>query len=696
MIAGLSLLGRQQGEDYLDVDGVKYPLPRKPEGLDTLEEWDLLRTTPLEPFQAATVLGDDSLISDDRISSAVFGSDTFSGGIGVRRYKEIEGLSGYQDGDLLSLEGVLTSPLFPESVGTVPVNIGTNPRGFGLNWTAQYQFLVWAPSTVRPYVWNSVGAAFETLTGPPVGAMSTFASFNKLGQYYVGCWLSGIWYSTDGKNWTQGWTPGGGIQLRGLVKHNNNLYVLVAGEGGVNTMRFRWISTEAQLTAGVGVAWPGVGVDTNFPGGNIHNIVNWTDENTGDTMIYLVDAFRVYGYSDNDYWIQYWDIPDAHQSYQPYIWVNPRDNLLYVGSGRAKSIYALNHQTIDEVGPNKGFGLSQQAIPGDFVCTILDGNTRFMFALGYPTDTTGTGRIMVAGDNMGWSPLMRGPRTDDEVLDGAVTASTSRIKGMFYFDQWLVTIKDGGLVQRIFFPDEPFTSYRGSGVAPTAYPWGKNRTGGYSWAYSPEFDAGNETLYKLLKYFRILAERQVTAAPGLPSGGGVKFKYQIDGGSWTTPVTILPGAGNWPAVLPIPSANDQRGTQFRKLRWAIGVQSNGSSTWDTAIIRGIIVGLTKEPDIYDGLQCVIDLSDARWRDEEGNPIKEFYGRDRKELRALIETLKSGPSSGTKRHYPVTIGANGQVKSYASCDIRVSGSTDPNTDYGKFTFTMRALDAPPSG
>jgi hypothetical protein len=684
-----AILGTDLEKDYIQVGGIKFPLPKSP--ANGGEEYEIMRTTPLEPFQASSVLGDDSLIADDRIASAAF-SD-FRPGIGTRRYTEIESIGGVQDGDLRTLEGVLTVPFARESLGVLPAAMGNPQYGYGLSDNAQYRYLTWSV-TVRPYVYDSTVPVWQTLTGPVAGQRLPPQGVARLGRYFVACFNTPaeIWYSLDGNTWTRGWTPGSGV-FQGIAEHDGKTYVLY-NDQTLNTLVFRWAATEAQLTAGVGVAWPGVSITYNYDGGRVFNIVNWTDDKTGDPMLYFSNAQKIVGYNDADFWSDFWFVPDYHSSYELYLVANPRDRLLYACHSRGNGVYVFNHQTVEEIGPNKDFGLPIGSNPGNFGVAGLAANTRNLFLFCQAQVANQQGRILVANDAFGWSPLVRGRRASNEDLNAVVSAN-QEIRGMFYAFGKLVYFVGNGVganaIEYVYHPDAPYTPYH---PIFSAVPPGRRREPGTWWAESAEFDAGHELLFKLLKYFRIHIERQATGAYSLMSSAGteIRFKYAIDGGGWSAH-TVLGPLDTWPKVIPLPSLANQSGLPFRKLRWAIGVNaSNNVNNYETPIVRSVVVGMTREPDIYDGIQVVVDLSDERW---DNGRLKSFGGLTRQALRREVEELKSGPGV-TKTHYPVVLGWRGNTKTYASCDVRVSGVEDPNSRYGRFTLTLRDLTAPADG
>lgn len=685
------LFGTQDEEDYFQVGTVKLPLPKNAEGRPG--EFETLRTTPLEPFQASTVLGDSSLISDDRIAQAVF-SD-FRPGLGKRRYVAAESLSGYQDGDLLTVEGVATLPprrnllVANGAAGRLPAAASapaTGPvLGYGLGWGALfiYDFLAWAPDISRAYAWNSTFNQFDVLTGPP-NAAPPYSGFARFARYHVLCLGTGIWYSTDGQLYTQGWTPGGTITLRGLVNHDNKLYV-AAYDSATNGLKLYWVATRAQLIAGIGVAWPGVSTDELIleTAEVVVNLVDWKDERN-NRQIQIVTTRRIASYDDADFFTTFWPVPDADDSARPFGFVSPRDDLLYLCfGGKNNSVFVFNHQTVEETGPNKEFGIPKGN--ANFTIGALTGNSRHMFALGLGPQ----GRVLIANDAFGWSPFVRARLTTPSDLNSAPTSANEKIAGMLYFGSRLVVLMQGGGAEYVDWPDEASSVYNfaiaGSVPDVRAYEQGP------FYLYSPEFDAGNELLQKIGKWWTLVAENPTgsnAASAGLPTGCQLLFGYQFDGGSWTT-ATALGAVDAFPHVVGL----DPSGfPPFRKLRFRVALQGASAGTLITPILRAAALAYTREPNIYDGLQVVIDLSEQRFRLLDGQL---FYGRDRQYLRNFIETLKSGPSV-VKTHYPVSYSYAGNVRSYASVDVRVSGTEDPQDGYGHYTLTLRDLSPPYSG
>lgn len=684
------LLGTQLDEDYIQIGSVKLPLPKNPtaEG----EEWESLRTTPLEPFQASVVLGDDSLISDDRIAIGVF-SD-FHPGVGVRRYTEVESVAGIEDGDLLTVEGVATLQPYRNvlaGAASLPAGVYGNvpATGFLFNWTQRYRYAAYSPTGVTR-IWDSTLSTFGAPTGPPDGT-PPYSAFARFAGYWVYCVLSGgvgtIWYSTDGKAYTAGWAPGGTTQFLGLMRHDGKLYAFTR-DTATNEMNARWISTQAQLTAGAGVAWPGVSA-LGFAlevAEVVTNIVEWTDKITGDKMLYVLTSRRLIGYNDGDFWVEYWLVPNANDSWRPFALAFPRDNLLYIALDGTDSVFVFNHQTIEEIGPNKGFGLPKFG-NGALALKLLAANTRNMFAFG----TSNHARILIANDAFGWSPFYRPTLANPADLTSAIASAATRVAGMFLAETRVVVILGNGAVEYLEWPDTSASIYK---YDPTGASINRAHHVGPNWIVSGEFDGGQELLWKLAKWFRLHLER-MNGTYALPPNCQAFFKWQFDGGAWSS-VTTLTSANTFPKTLPLPSLASQTGIAFRKLRWAFGLQGEAVSfNYETPILRAVQIGFTREPDIYDGLQVTIDLTDDRFDDGNGRPLMNFYGRDRAYLRNYIETLKSGPGVA-KTHYPVTIGWRGFTKTYASMDVRVAGVEDPQDRYGRWVLTLRQLDAPPDG
>lgn len=690
------LLGTQEEEDYFQIGTVKLPLPKVPEG--RMEEFETLRTTPLEPFQASTVLGDSSLISDDRIAQAVF--NDFRPGLGKRRFVAQESLSGFQDGTLLTVEGVATLPPYRNALsGTLAAGTaswtGKIVVGYPFALSHRYQFALWGPNVgaggATMYVYDSIGGAFilPNLGGVPVAVTLPYSGFGRMGQYYVICWQNSIYYSIDGQAYSQGWGPLN-TRFEGLVEHDGKLYVL-ARNTTTNLLRFYWIATEAQLTAGVGVAWPGSSssaVDFQLRSGeSVINLVDWKDERN-NRQIHFVTTQRIVSYDDADFFTTFWKVPNATDAGRPFLTVDPRDDLLYCCFGQSNnSVFVFNHQTVEEVGPNKEFGIPKGN--ANFTIDLLAANSRHMFALGLGPQ----GRILIANDAFGWSPFVRARLTTPSDLASAPLTSNEIIVGMLYIESRLIVITKGGTVEYIDWPDEASSVYNllPSGSVPDvrAYEQGPH------YQYSPEFDAGNELLHKLAKWWTLHVEDPSNAAGpslNLPTGCQLFFGWQFDGGAWTTYATTINALSTFPYRIPLPDINTQTGVVWRKCRFRYALQGASAGTLITPVFRAAILAYTREPDIYDGMQVVIDLSEQRFNLLDGQL---FYGKDRQYLRSFIETLKSGPFV-SKTHYPVTIGYGGNVRSYPSMDVRVSGTEDPQSGYGHYTLTLRDVSAPLSG
>jgi hypothetical protein len=687
------LFGTQDEEDYFQVGTVKLPLPKVAEGRPG--EFETLRTTPLEPFQASTVLGDSSLISDDRIAQGVF-SD-FRPGLGKRRYVAAESLSGYQDGDLLTVEGVATLPPRRNALAGA-LNAGTASwagklvLGYPFALGNRYQFALWGPNSgaggATMYVRDSVTNTFvlPNLGGAPVATTLPYNGFGRIGQYIVIAWLNSIYYSLDGQAYTQGWSPAN-TRFEGLIEHDNKLYVL-ARSTLTNLARLYWVANEAQLTAGVGVAWPGSSAsaeDLQLRSTElVVNLVDWKDERN-NRQIQIVTTRRIVSYDDADFFTDFWRVPNASDTYRPCAFVSPRDDLLYVCFGFSNnSVFVFNRQTVEETGPNKEFGIPKGN--ANFAIALLAGTSRHMFALGLGPQ----GRVLIANDAFGWSPFVRARLTTPSDLGSAPSSANEIVVGMVYVESRLYVVTQGGTVEYVDWPDEAASVYNfaSSGSVPDVRAYEQ----GPFYLYSPEFDAGNELLRKIGKWWTLLVENPTglnAATPGLPTSCQAFFGYQFDGGSWTTYATTINAASSFPYIVPL----DPSGfPPFRKVRFRIALQGASAGTLITPILRGVTTAYTREPDIYDGMQVAIDLSQQRFDLLDGQL---FYGRDRQYLRNFIDTLKSGPTIA-KAHYPVSYSYAGNVRTYASVDVRVSGTEDPQDGYGHYTLTLRDLSAPLSG
>lgn len=681
------VLGTQLEEDYIQVGDVKLPLPKSPKGRG--EEYEMLRTTPLEPFQASVVIGDDSLISDDRIAQAVF-SD-FRPGLGKRRYNEVDGLTGYGDGDLDTNDsGYVTLPHLPVAVNAsggalgaawrTPAGVSRMVTGFGydndLTAGATFSCALWIPDETALAVYDRTLPGWRTGTG--LGASTVpLAGLVRWGGLYVCCTQTTIYTSTDGYNFTARWVPGGTLQCKGLVEHDNKLYVVIQDFAPAGTIRLYWVATQAQLT--VGTAWPASSLDAFplQPNELVINIVDWKDK-IDDRQIFVITNFRIIAYNDADFWSFFSSHYQYNLAIRPAGFVNPRDDLLYTSfGGLNKAVKVYNHQTIEDVGPWREGGFAAGAI-SDFSIVQMFGNSRWVFAFCRSRNASGAGRVLRANDSFGWSTAVRATQADPADFDSAVT---NNLTGGFYFGDYLYVVMASGAVNRLFFPDRGDLAPYNTDVVYDAGP---------RWLYTAEFDAGHEDGWKLAKWWRILLET-LTGAYSLGAGQEFLIKWQIDGGAWSS-VTTLTSASTFPATVYLPSFADQRGLPFRKLRFAYALDGGTTSTATPPLVRAVTLAYTREPDIYDGLQVVVDLSRERW-DQLPNSL--FYGLDRAALRNYLDTLKSGPGTA-KRHYPVTIGWAGYQKVYASCDVRVSGVEDPQDRYGHFSLTLREVTAPPSG
>jgi hypothetical protein len=686
------LAGTQLDKDYIEIGGVKLPVPRHPYGEQ--DEWLAMRTTPLEPFQASVVLGDDSLVSEDRVATGVF-SDV-KPGIGNRRWQEVESVSGIQDGDLVTVEGLVHLPPYRNAVTGTLIATTADPTnkvvvGYMFTLGQRYQFALWGPTIGAGgntmYIYDSVTTSFVVPVGPAFSWAPPHTAFGKIGQYWVMCGHGQIWYTTDGLNYTQGWSPAD-THFEGMIRHDGKIYVLVRNTL-TNLCQFYWASSEAQITGGVGVPWPASGVTFQLSTTeNVINLVEWTDKITGDKMIYAATTRRLIGYNDGDFWVDYWAVPYPFDAYRPFACVNPRDGLLYMCfGGQNDSVFVFNHQQQDEVGPNKNFGIMRGG-NDSFTIYTLQANSRHMFALGLGAQ----GRVLVANDAFGWSPFVRARLADPTDLTSLPSPANEKITGCLYGEGRLYIVMAGGKVEYLDWPDWAASVYNfpTTGVTARAY-----ETGPF-WNYSPEFDAGQELLYKLTKWWRFHLEK-VNGSYSLPTvdaNSRFYFKYQIDGGAWSA-TTTLTTVDTFPYVLALPSLVVQTGQAFRKLRFAYGLRGPATIARETPILRSVQLAFTREPDIYDGLQVTVDLTDERWTDGNGKVIGHFYGRDRRSLRTFLETLKSGPAQA-KQHYKVVLGGAYEQKTYQSMDVRVSAVEDPQDRYGRYTLTLRDLTAPASG
>lgn len=648
-------MGDQPGEDYIQVGSIKWPLPRAPESEDGPGwDWGALHFSPLEPFSPTTVAGDDSLVSDDRIAQQVWAD--MRRGIGVFEYVESESLSGCQDSDLDTSQGVITLP-------TKKVAIGAG-GGISAAWAAHapiygmrvldsgnVRWLLWNGTDTTTYQYNIATDAWFTLSS----TNTVYAIVPYAGYYYMAT-SGGLRRSSPGISALWGGVASSN-DFRALCVHDGKLY---AYDATLN--KVVWTDP-----ANAATAWPGVSAQT-VPleaGETVEQLLEWKDAFDNKCVTIVTDR-RLILYSDQDYFGSMFATGRQGGHPRAHAWV--RDGNLYLTDYPfSDTIWAIDHQSADEVSPNKLGGIQANQ---RFAVSHLAGDFRYLYA--FCPNRTGKaypGRVLKGSEAFGWSGLNRGKLANPEDWNSAVTAP---ITGGAYGQGEVLTIYADGSTVVQQSPDRGDLAYN---VDDLTY------ENGPLWLWSAWTDCGLEDAAKIAAWFRLMAIKNDRTF-GLPTGGAVQFKAEFDA---TLFGTYGPGA-TYPATIPLPDTN-QAGQPFIRLRWGIGLTSTGV----TPIIRSVGLHYERAPDIYDGLQVPIDLSRARFSPED----MRFYGLTRDDLLVELAKLKQAPGK-PKRFYPVTLGVGNALVTYKACDVRVSGNIDPSTGYGILVFTLRDVSYPPSG
>lgn len=679
--------GTQEEEDYLQVGNVKFPLPVTPPGQGG--DWGSLHLAPMEPFSSSTVAGDDTLISDDRIAQQVW-SD-LRAGTGLYAYTESQSLSGYQDGDLdTTMPGVITLPPARHRVTdhdttrvtTAPVYGVAGRPGGAIGW------FLWSPRSGHATGYDTVGDDlldydFSLGEGRTINDILPL----PLG-YLIAVGGGGLYFVPhDDATPIAAW----GKEILALAHHDGKVYGL--GADGY----MYWASESVAMGYASWVASPNEANQSAAtfvpcsPDEQVTQMLEWRAADDARTLL-VVTTERLVFYADADYFRQF--VRHSKPAWpRAYVW--ERDDNLYVTNyPHNERVLVYDHQTIDEVGPNKGGGIQRNQ---RFAVASLGGHWRNMFAFctdqqdgdgdprGYP------GRTMKATEAFGWCGLDRGTLADPDDWDSTVT---DPIIGGFYGEEHAYTVRASGIVTMQDVPDEPALPY---------FLAAQDFDDGPCWLVSAETDASLEQIKKLAEWWRLNAILP-DGRFGIPANTTLRFRYQVDGGAWQEVVNVV-GALNrqvglflirsnentdsdWPLTVPLKAgALSQEGDAFYRLRWAIGLTGNAGFS---PFVRSIALHYVRLAHVYDGLQVAVDLSVARFQHYKDG---RFYGRDREDLLYELNKLRSGAAP---YQWPVVIGTGGAETVYRAMDVRVSGDLDPSTGFGRWTFTLRDLTAPRSG
>jgi len=659
-----AVTGEQANEDYIQVGGTKWPLPRAPEGEAGHDsDWGSLHFSPLEPFSPTTVAGDDTLVSDDRIAQQVWAD--MRAGIGLFEYTEAESLSGCQDSDLDTSQGVIILPTKKVVVGaTFPIPgawAATGPiYGIRINDGSNFRWCVWKTTSDTFYLQDAVSTGWLGVQLVPGAIVNAIIPFS---YHYVMATSNGIYaFLLSGSTLTPDtlWVTGS----IGLCEHDGKVYTYRPSDN-----KLYW-STQPLLPA---TAWTGVSAFTVplEPGEAVRQLLEWKDAFDNRCVTIITDR-RVVLYSDQDYFGTLFRTGKQGGNPRATVWSRD-DNLYLTNYPYNDTIWAIDHQSVDEVSPNKNGGIQANQT---FAVAQLSGDFRHLYAF-CPTRTgkSNPGRVLKAIEAFGWSALNRGDLADPQDWDSAVT---NAIVGGAYGQDEVLTVYASGKTVVQQSPDRGDLAYN---VDDLTY------ENGPLWLCSAWTDCGLETAAKVAAWWRINAIRNDRTF-GLPTGGVVRLVLEFDTSSPATAVTTLPltNAAVWPHTIPLPSTG-QNGQPFVRMRWKIGLTSTGV----TPIIRANSLHYERAPDIYDGLQVSIDLSHDRFPQEDSR----FYLKTRADLMIELDRLKQGPNV-RKQFFPVVVARGTGLKTYTACDVRVSGNLDPSTGYGTLVFTLRDVSAPPSG
>jgi hypothetical protein len=607
------------------------------------------------------VAGDDTLVSDDRVAQQAWGD--MRRGIGVFEYLESESLSGCADSDLDIAQGIITLPTKRVLIGTgaaIPGAWAAQAPVYGLRIldNGDIRWLVWTPLSATFYI-HIFTTDFWIARNPSGGLIHTIVPY---AGYYALATGTGF-YKLEFVGAAPFFTPGWAMHTEGLCEHDGKLYTYNPTDG-----KLYWALGAAEAYGAV--AWAG---SSTFPvplepGEVVRQLLEWKDAFDNPCVTIITDR-RVMLYSDQDYFGTLFRT--GKQGGRPYGHVWTRDGNLYLTNYPFNdTIWALDHQSIDEVSPNKGGGIASNQT---FAVSHLAGNFRNLFAF-CPTrqGKSNPGRILKATEAFGWSPLARGKLVNPEDWSSALV---SPITGGVYGQEEVLSVYADGTTYVQQSPDRGDLAYN---VDDLTYEPGP------LWLVSAWTDCSLEDVAKLAAWFRVLAIKN-DRTYGLPTGGALYFSYEVDGLGWAALGSRGP---TFPNVMALPSSADQTGKPFIRLRWAIGL----SSTVLTPIVKAVVLAYERAPDIYDGLQVPIDLSAERFSSQTD---QRFYLLTRDDLLVELDKLKQAPGK-PKRFYKVTIGVGTSQKVYNACDVRVSGNLDPSTGYGNVVFTLRDVTAPPDG
>lgn len=637
----------------IEYGGVWYPFPIVP-GAE-------LYLQPQTPFSPAVQKGNSQQVVDRRLNVRVW--DDFTGGIGELRTDPNRGLTNYNIGTLDTRQaGAVALPPKLTSLGNIggsltpPVHIESMPAHSGL--------FAWSEFFGENYYKIGAGAWTQAVAAVKTRA---FARFN--GAYFVSQESAGPNYtlrtSTNGSVWA---AVAGTAGYVGLAVHDNALFTfdtatrkLMKSTDGV---------TFSAASAAIGAA--GSGVVAFEPGEGFRQILVWDVPAGNQQTIYLLTTRRLLVLEEEP---GYWH--DFYQDYPfdgTYAWAHPwrRTNYLYLTFYSTTDPNAVvlvhNGNTTDEVGPRSKRGLPDTYLHG---VGFVVGNVHNLYGLGIGGTYGGVyspGNIIALNDLGGWHPVMAGEKITNN--------STTGVVGLGYYNQTVYAAVSNGDIYSVTDPDRVVTHPRsGTNVYDSNIHYLRS-------AYD---DDGLTNVWKIGAYF-LVDTRLADGSPGIPTNSVLTLRYRVDGGGWTTFLSLVGGSGfpaSWPAKLVMPSGAAQTGAAYLRLQWEVQMQNNAGGASPVLAALSLYYSLWLEQ--FYSLQAQVDFTDKRWREF---PNQRLNGYEREDLQRTLDTI-----SRNKGYVQVRWGRGAARKTIVATDMLLSHRAVPNLGGSVTTVTIRDLTAP---
>jgi hypothetical protein len=671
---------------YFQIGDDKFPLPRPSGDEQELYPGGEIITNALEGFSPSLISGDSSVVDERRIS--VHPSSDWQAGQGYRFVDEQEGASGYAYGTLdTRYPNMAVLPPKPVDLGLLPS--GANPSnirfmyhpniGTGAGYLLALSVYVsldgdnyyrdaagvWQPMTV---ISGAVGSTLYGATFIPTasGIDDLLIATNK-GLFSVttggifGAWVTELLTT---------------LGAFGPVWHDEKVYFLNRDD-----YKMYWAATLSSTLAD----WSVSSDPLQLRGGeNVIKLYEATNRN-GVKSVHALTTQRIVAYDDDDFWVEVFDNrPVDTNQYRSDAAVWRTDQVTYYtfGESGGSAVFQVTGNTFANVSPNKrgGYPLAQRRLirhlsPGLNWLYALGAQTideDYIGISGGPTAPAVPGWVMAWNGN-GWHTLAEGESSSEPIV------AVSYIQNQVLYLQYDSSVSRYR-VYTLYVPE--------FGNLPYDDDARQYATGTFI-LRSGEIDNGLEDTDKTCRHFSVQFETQ-DGLPGMPEDHSAQLWVSFDGGAFAQYGATMTDLSEYPNIITLPSDSDQSGIPYKKFQWEIRVTKDvGADAFVTPILRWVNEAYTLSPDIYDGFQVTIDLSEERF---DGVNRGRFFNKSR---RYLLRKLREIAAS--KAHQTVRWGnETGLIREIPAAQLRINARENPGTNFGQYTVTGQDVSAPASG